>query len=414
MKAPSPKGFIYGVMILVLAGPVDLPADTTGRSEMSETPMKSRPRARELGIAPGVLKPGDDNAITDVPGVRVGHYTLIQDPDIRTGATAILPHGGNLFQDKVPAGVFVMNGYGKLAGSTQVVELGEIETPIVLTNTLAVATAMDAVIEWTLAQTGNEQVRSVNAVVGETNDGKLNAIRKRALTPDMVMEAITGATSDPPEEGTVGAGTGTVALGWKGGIGTSSRRVLVGTSTYTVGVLVQSNFGGQLVMNGHPVGRALKSRATTGRPATPDQAATEEPPAEYGSIMIVLATDAPLSDRNLERMARRTMAGLARTGASFSNGSGDYAIAFSTAESVRRHSVRIDTAGGGESREIGNDRMSRLFRGAADATEEAVYNSLLKATSVDSHDPITDLPVSVPAIPIDEVARLLEQGRSEL
>lgn len=331
---------------------------------------QERARARDLGLTPGVLAPGPLNAITDVAGVGVGQVTLVTGDRVRTGVTAVLPHGGNLFQDKVPAAIAVANGFGKLAGVTQVRELGEIETPIVLTNTLSVPAGMAGVIDWTLDQPGNEEVRSVNAVVGETNDGGLNDIRTRTVTAAHVRQAIEDARGGPVREGVVGAGTGTIAFGWKGGIGTSSRRLPPGLGGWTVGVLVQSNFGGTLVMDGHRVGERL------GR-VYPREALAA--PSADGSIMIVVATDAPLSDRNLERVAERAFAGLARTGAAFSNGSGDYAIAFSTAEGVRRTPDRRDRQASVE--DWPNDRMSPLFVAAAEATEEAILNALLMATT---------------------------------
>jgi D-aminopeptidase len=330
-------------------------------------------RARDLGLTPGVLAPGPLNAITDVAGVEVGQVTLVEGDSIRTGVTAILPHGGDLFQDKVPAGISIANAFGKLAGSTQVRELGEIETPIVLTNTLSVAEGVAGAVAWTLDQPGNEQVRSVNAVVGETNDGGLNDIRARVVTPAHVRQAIEAARGGPVQEGSVGAGTGTIAFGWKGGIGTSSRRLPASLGGWTVGVLVQSNFGGALVMDGHDVGQALGQYYL--REAV-------EGPAADGSIMIVIATDAPLSDRNLERLAERAYAGLARTGSAFSNGSGDYAIAFSTAEGVRRTPARRRERATVE--DLPNDRVSPLFVAVAEATEEAILNSLLAATTTRS------------------------------
>ena len=360
-----------------------------------------RARARDIGLAPGVLRPGPLNALTDVAGVRVGHVTLIEGASVRTGVTAILPHGGALFQDKVPAGLAVGNGFGKLAGATQIVELGEIETPIILTNTLAVPTAAEAVIGWTLEQPGNEQVRSVNAVVGETNDGRLNDIRSRPVTVAHVREAIARASGGPVAEGSVGAGTGTVAFGWKGGVGTSSRALPARLGGWTVGVLVQSNYGGVLSMGGAPVGRAL------GRYHLQEY---DEDRSADGSIMIVVATDAPLSDRNLTRLARRAMAGVARTGSTFSNGSGDYAIAFSTAEAVRRTPERRGGLAGVE--ELGNDGVTPLFAAVIEATEEAIYNSLLMATTVESLDPATGRPVVVEAIDIEAVRRVLAAHRA--
>jgi D-aminopeptidase len=355
---------------------------------------QDRVRARELGLAPGVLAPGPQNAITDVAGVRVGQVTLIEGETIRTGVTAILPHGGNLFQDKVPAGLSVANGFGKLAGVSQVRELGEIETPIVLTNTLSVPAGMAGVIDWTLDQPGNAEVRSVNAVVGETNDGGLNDIRARRVTPGDVRRAIETAAEGPVAEGSVGAGAGTIAFGWKGGVGTSSRRLPRSLGGWTVGVLVQSNFGGALVMDGQAVGERLEQYYL--RDAV-------EGPAADGSIMIVIATDAPLSDRNLERLAARAFAGLARTGAAFSNGSGDYAIAFSTAEGVRRTPQRR----GGQTtlEELPNDRISPLFVAVAEATEEAILNSLLMATTVRST--LNGRPVEVEAIDLAQVRAIL-------
>lgn len=350
--------------------------------------MTARRRARDLGLRLGVLPVGPLNAITDVRGVRVGHVTVIDGADIRTGATAILPHGGNLFQDKVPAGLAVGNGFGKLAGATQLAELGELETPIVLTNTLAVPRAVDASLDWTLAQAGNETVISVNAVVGETNDGYLNNIRRRVLTPGAIRPAIATAADGPVAEGTVGAGTGTVAFGWKGGIGTASRRLPASLGGYMVGALVQSNFGGVLQMAGLPVGLALGRYSYQG---------DLQPPAA-GSIMMVLATDAPLSDRNLARLAARAMAGLARTGAAMSHGSGDYALAFSTALDVRRTPQRRTAAA--TRCELPNDLVSPLFLAAIEATEEAILNSLCMATT------LTGYRGTVEALPLDRVAEL--------
>ena len=345
-------------------------------------------RAREIGIAPGPLPTGPLNAITDVPGVMVGQVTLDRGDSIRTGVTAILPHGGNIFAEKVPAGIVVANGFGKLMGSTQVRELGEIETPILLTNTLNVPEAAAAIIEHTLSQPGNEGVRSVNAVVGETNDGGLNDIRARAITIADARRAIAEAKSGPVQEGAVGAGRGTIAFGYKGGIGTSSRRTPEG---YTVGVLVQSNYGGRLILAGMPI------------PPPPGKTAAKV--SADGSIMIVVATDAPLSDRNLTRLAARAMAGLARTGSAFSNGSGDYAIALSTADSVRRTAARRATTTAYP--EMGNDAITPLFIAAADATEEAIANSLLMAETVTSRDPATGETRRAVAVDAQLVKRLL-------
>ena len=349
-----------------------------------------RARARALGLGPGVFSPGRLNAITDVPGVRVGHVTLVEGEGVRTGVTAILPHGGNLFQDKVPAGLAVANGFGKFAGATQIRELGEIETPIVLTNTLSIAEGIAGVVDWTLDQPGNTDVRSVNAVVGETNDGRLNDIRARRVTPADVRRAIETASPGPVAEGAVGAGTGTVAFGLKGGIGSSSRVLPPAAGGWTVGVLVQSNYGGALTMGGAPVNRPPPARVL-GQHAEPGRA--------DGSIMIVIATDAPLSERNLERLASRAFAGLARTGAAFSNGSGDYAVAFSTAAGVRRTPER--RAGTALVEDVPNDRVSPLFVAVADATEEAILNSLTMAQTTRST--INGESVMVEALDLDAV-----------
>lgn len=352
----------------------------------------ARARARQLGIVPGVLAPGPLNAITDVPGLLVGHFTLIEGDDVRTGATAIRPHPGNLFQEKVPAGVAVGNGFGKLAGSTQLRELGEIETPIVLTNTLCVPRALDAILDWTLAQPGNATVTSVNPIVGETNDGFLNNIRKRALTAAMICQAIDSAQGGEVPEGALGAGTGTVAFGWKGGIGTGSRRLPASLGGFTLGALVQSNFGGVLQMAGIPVGQAL------GRYYLKDRL---HPGQADGSIMIVLATDAPLSDRNCCRLARRGLAGLARTGAAMSDGSGDYALAFSTAEAVRRTPERRSAPSA--LLELPDAMISPLFEAAIEATEEAIYNSLCMAATLTGFQGRT-----VQALPLERVQALVE------
>ncbi|TAK17266.1 MAG: S58 family peptidase [Acidobacteria bacterium] len=341
----------------------------------------ARPRAADLGLSPGNLQPGALNAITDVPGVLVGQTTIREGDSVRTGVTAILPHGGNLFQEKVPGAVFVGNAFGKLAGSTQVEELGTIETPVVLTNTLAVGTAVDAVVRWTLARPGNENARSVNALVGETNDGMLNDIRGLHVTRDHVAAAINSAKAGAVEEGSVGAGTGTIAFGWKGGIGTASRK----TGAYTMGVLVQTNYGGKLTMGGVPVWKEL----TPGR---------FEPTAD-GSCMIVVATDAPLDARDLKRLAARAVFALARTGSTYSNGSGDFAIAFSTFAGNR-----VTGASGPQARTaLPTDGVSGLFEAALDATEEAVYNSLLKATDNGGNAR------PFPALPIDRLKDVLKK-----
>jgi D-aminopeptidase len=333
-----------------------------------------RCRARALGFAPGLLPPGPLNAITDVAGVRVGQVAVIEGEGTRTGVTAILPHGGNPFAHRVPAGLFAMNGFGKMAGVTQVQELGELETPILLTNTLAVGRAVEALVDWTLAQPGNAATRSVNAVVGETNDGRLNDIRARGVTAAHMAEALATAGTGPVAEGSVGAGTGTMAFGWKGGIGTSSRVLPAALGGFAVGALVQANYGGALVMDGVPVGRLL------GRYYLAEHLARQAD--ADGSVVVVLATDAPLSDRNLQRLARRAMAGIARTGAAFSDGSGDYAIAFATHPDVIRTPER--RASMAHYADWPNERMSPLFVAAAEATEEAVLNALTMATTVES------------------------------
>jgi D-aminopeptidase len=346
-----------------------------------------RPRAREANIIVGTLPPGPMNAITDVAGVRVGHATVREGDGVRTGVTAILPHGGNVFQERVPAAIFVGNGFGKLLGVTQVQELGELETPILLTGTLSVWKSADAMVAWLLEQPGMETVRSINPVVGETNDGFLNDIRARPIRPEHVLAALENAKPGPVEEGTVGAGTGTVAFGWKGGIGTSSRQVSKEQGGYMVGVLVQSNFGGDLTIGGVKVGREL------------ERLKQQTNNSGDGSIMIVVATDAPLNARNLERLAARTMTGLARTGSNMSNGSGDYAIAFSTAVECRRrrdeplHQVK----------ELSNEAMTPLFQAVAEATEEAIYNSMLRATTVKGHRG------TVEALPVERVLKILRQ-----
>ena len=352
-----------------------------------------RRRIRQLGISPGVLPVGTWNAITDVSGVKVGHVTLIEGEDIRTGVTAILPHDGNLFQEKVPAGVIVGNGFGKLAGSTQVDELGEMETPILLTNTLSVPRAAEAVIDWTLAQKGNEDVRSVNPIVGETNDGILNDIRKMAVTKEHAIKAMEIASSGPVAEGCVGAGTGTVCFGWKGGIGTSSRVLPEKLGGYTIGALVQTNFGGVLQIKGIPIGKHIGQYYL--------KEDLEDVFAD-GSIMIVLTTDAPLSDRNLKRFARRALAGMAQTGASMSNGSGDYVLAFSTAQEVRRTPERRNNVWAYP--EVPNDLVSPLFQAAIEATEEAIYNSLCMAETM------SGFLGKVTALPLDTLTQLIHKS----
>ncbi|HEX8455748.1 MAG TPA: P1 family peptidase [Pyrinomonadaceae bacterium] len=369
----------------------------------------NRPRAREIGLRVGVLPTGALNSITDVPGVRVGHTTIIRGEDVRTGVTAVLPHGGNLFREKVPGAVFVGNGFGKLAGSTQVNELGEIETPILLTSTLSVPRTADALVDYMLALPGNEDVRSVNPLVAETNDGALNDIRGRHATREDVHAAIKNATNGAVEEGAVGAGTGTIAFGFKGGIGTSSRKLPVALGGYTVGALVQTNYGGVLTINGAPVGRELGKfylKEELERGATGNSNARD---AADGSIIIVIATDAPVDARNLRRMAARAMLGLARTGASGSNGSGDYVIAFSNAPEVR---VRVASGGArpGEMftprdvKLLSNDAMSPLFLAVIEATEEAIYNSLFRAQTMTGRNRLT-----VEALPLERTLEILRR-----
>ena len=347
---------------------------------------EARPRARDIGLAPGVFPPGALDAITDVAGVRVGHLTILEGDRIRTGVTAILPHAGNVFRDKVAGGVFVGNAFGKLAGATQVHELGTIESPIVLTNTLGVGAAIEGVVAEVLSWNGNEDVRSVNAVVGETNDGGLSDIRALRVRPNDVRAAIRAAAEGPVAEGSVGAGTGTRCFGWKGGIGTASRVLPARYGAHTLGVLVQTNFGGVLTMDGAPVGRALGRYAfgpdvADGRGGTANLAG--------GSCMIVVATDAPLSPRDLERLAARAVFGLARTGSSYDHGSGDYAIAFSTP--ARGRAI------------LPSEATSPLFQAALEATEEAVYNSLLRAT------PVTSALGAAEALPIGRVVEVLRR-----
>jgi D-aminopeptidase len=360
----------------------------------------ARPRARDLGLAPGVFEPGARNAITDVTGVSVGHATLNQGDHIRTGVTVIVPHQGNVFQDKVPGAVFVGNAFGKLAGSTQVDELGTIETPIALTNTLSVGAVMEGLVRWTLEQSGNDTVRSVNALVGETNDGGLNDIRGQHVRPQHVLEALKTATTGAVQEGSVGAGMGTQAFGWKGGIGTSSRKLDARYGGYTVGVLVQSNYGGVLTMGGAPVGKILGRYSYQPRTQARLPAPGSQFPVDHGdgSCMIVVATDAPIDARDLKRLAARAVFGLARTGSSYSNGSGDFAIAFSTAADLR---TRFGSATAQARTLLPTDGVSPLFQAALEATEEAVYNSLLKATSVTSRSGKAE------ALPVDRVREIL-------
>ena len=365
---------------------------------------QDRPRAREVGVTVGVLPTGPLNAITDVEGVLVGHTTINRGDNVRTGVTAILPHAGNLFREKVPGAVFVGNGFGKLAGSTQVNELGEIETPILLTSTLSVPRVADFLIDYMLALPGNEEVQSVNPLVAETNDGYLNDIRGRHISRDDVFSAIKGAKGGAVAEGSVGAGTGTVAFGFKGGIGTSSRKLPARLGGFTVGVLVQSNYGGALTINGAPVGRELGRYYLKDELAAP---AVERQPQQNqpdGSIIIVIATDAPVDARNLNRMAARAMMGLARTGASGSNGSGDYAIAFSTAADVRVRPLNQNERNTPRNlKTLANDAVSPLFLAVIEATEEAIYNSLFRATTTSGRGR------TVEALPLDRTLEILRK-----
>jgi D-aminopeptidase len=367
---------------------------------MADSTDEGRPRARDLGLEPGIFPTGPHNAITDVSGVLVGQVTLIEGDDVRTGVTVVLPHGGNLFAEKVPGAVFVGNAFGKLAGSTQVEELGTIETPIVLTNTLSVGTAVEAVVRETIRHPDNASVRSVNALVGETNDGGLNDIRAGHITTDHVRRALREATEGPVREGSVGAGTGCECFGWKGGIGTASRVLPERFGGWRLGVLVQANFGGVLTIGGAPVGRRL------------GRYAFQEPEAQQGgrsgssadgSCMIVVATDAPLDARDLERLAARAVFGLARTGSSYSHGSGDYAIAFSTAPALRVRPGDREVQGRPV---LPSEGVSPLFQAALEATEEAVYNALLQATTTTGRDGRT-----VEAIPIEPLRSILREHR---
>lgn len=368
----------------------------TSFTSAQNTTSNTRPRTSDLGLKIGVLARGPLNAITDVEGVEVGQTTIIRGDDIRTGVTAILPHSGNLFREKVPAGIFVGNGFGKLAGSTQVEEMGDIETPILLTNTLSVPQVADAMIQYMLALPENRDVLSINPVVGETNDGYLNDIRGRHIAPEDVFSAIRNAKGGPVDEGAVGAGAGTVAFGWKGGIGTSSRRLPPSLGGYTVGVLVQSNFGGVLTIVGAPVGQELGQYYLR---KEIEQQGNSKDKAD-GSCMMIVATDAPLDARNLKRLAARAWLGMARTGSSASNGSGDYAIAFSTASQVRIHTS--DKSLTRHIEVLTNDAMSPLFEAVIESTEEAVYNSMLRATTVSGNGH------TVQALPIDKTVAILK------
>jgi D-aminopeptidase len=381
------------LLLLALSAPLAIRAQDGGARE------ELRPRAGELGIRPGIYEPGAKNAITDVPGVLVGQVTLREGDAVRTGVTAILPHGGNLFQDRVAGSVYVYNAFGKLVGSTQVNELGQIETPIVLTNTLSVWDAAAAVADWTLHQPGNEEVRSVNPLVGETNDGWLNDIRGFHVKAEHVKRALQEAKGGPVEEGAVGAGTGTIAFGWKGGIGTSSRHLPDGEGGFLVGVLVQSNFGGRLTIAGVPVWKNLQPSKLQAQAGSRSNADARQNPAD-GSCMMIVATDAPLDARQLRRLAARAMLGMARTGSTGSNGSGDFVIAFSNANRVRNGAPRNPAIS-----LLSEDALSPLFEAAADATEEAIYNSLLKAQTERGRDGHV-----IEAIPIDRLRDLLKKA----
>ena len=377
----------------------------TGNAESMPRQDAPRPRARDLGVEVGIFAPGRLNAITDVEGVLVGQVTLIRGDRVRTGVTAIRPHPGNVFFDRVPAAVYTHNGFGKLLGVTQVQELGELETPILLTCTLCVWQAADGLVQWALEQPGMEEVRSINPVVGETNDGGLNDIRARPIGAEDVRAALESAAAGLVEEGAVGAGTGTSAFGWKGGIGTSSRALPASLGGHTVGVLVQSNFGGVLQILGAPVGRELGRYAFSnqvggnGGGGAGDPGREENEDQSQGSIMMVVATDAPLSERNLRRVARRAVMGLARTGSFAGNGSGDYVISFSTAPGVRRRpGDRVRAV-----EDLSNGNMSAIFQATVEATEEAIYNSLFKAVTVSSRWGTRE------ALPIEAVVEVLER-----
>jgi len=364
------------------------------------TTRDARPRASDLGLKVGILPAGPLDAITDVAGVEVGQTTIIRGDNVRTGVTAVLPHSSNLYRERVPGAIFVGNGFGKLAGSTQVEEMGEIETPILLTSTTSVPRVADALISYMLALPGNEEVLSINPVVGETNDGYLNDIRGRHIEADDVFAAVKNAKGGPVEEGDVGAGTGTVAFGWKGGIGTASRRLPTNLGGYTVGLLVQTNFGGVLMIAGAPVGQELGQyylRKELQQPASGKDKAD-------GSCMIIVATDAPLDARNLKRLAARALLGISRAGGSGSNGSGDYAIAFSTAAQVRIHAN--EKAPTRKVELMTNDAMSPLFQAAIEATEEAVYNSMFKATTMIGNGH------TVEALPMEKTVEILKKYRA--
>lgn len=373
----------------------------TSAAQTTNTDAAKRPRAREVGLKVGILPPGPFNSITDVSGVKVGHTTIVRGENIRTGVTAILPHDGNLFREKVPGAVFVGNGFGKLMGSTQVEELGEIETPVLLTSTLSVPRVADFLLDFMLSLPGNEDVQSVNPLVAETNDGYLNDIRGRNITREDVFAAIKNARTGNIEEGAVGAGTGTVAFGFKGGIGTSSRVLPKSLGGFTVGVLVQTNYGGVLTINGAPVGKELGQYYLKEELRSQRQTPVQKGDNPDGSVIVVIATDAPVDSRNLKRIAARAMMGLGRTGASGSNGSGDYAIAFSTSAAVRISSKPPSSVP-----LLGNDAMSPLFLAVIEATEEAVYNSLFRATTTSGRGR------TVEALPLDRTIEVLRKYRA--
>ena len=354
---------------------------------------EDRPRARDIGLIVGTFEPGPLNAITDVSGVKVGHATVIEGDDIRTGVTAIIPAPGNLYTNPIPAWIHVANGYGKMVGETQVREFGEIETPILLTCTLCVWSAANALKDWVYEQPGMGE-HTVNPIVGETNDSRVNNMWADPIQHEEVFAALASASDGPVAEGSVGAGTGTQAFGWKGGIGTSSRVLPEALGGYTIGVLVQTNYGGTLVINGAPVGRELGTYAYSGELQT----AKTDGDKEDGSIMIVVATDAPLNARSLDRLAQRAIMGLARTGSYASNGSGDYVIAFSTHPSVRKPRISDTPV---KEEVLVNASMSPLFAATAEATEEAIYNAIFKATTV------TRSRGELRAIPIEDLKRIL-------
>jgi D-aminopeptidase len=381
------KTWALTTLAVLLLG-IALPGSGGGKQNETRAP---RPRARELGLTFGVLPTGPLNMITDVEGVKVGHLTLIEGDSLRTGITAVLPHGGNLFREKVPGAVFVGNGFGKLAGSTQVNELGQIETPILLTNTLSVPQVADGLIAYMLSLPGMEDVRSINPLVAETNDGRLNDIRRRPFTAEHVKAAIESATAGPFATGCVGAGTGTICFGFKGGIGTASRRLPETLGGWTVGVLVQTNFGGVLTINGVNVGRLLGDY--------PYKEQVEKDPG--GSIIMVIATDAPLSHRNLSRLAARALLGMARTGGFGSNGSGDYVIAFSTHPGCR---IKDNGEPLIERPVLDNNAMSPLFLAAVEATEEAIIDSLFTATTTRGREGVT-----VEALPVEKLPGVVKR-----